>query len=101
MQQILQPPRASVASRLAAPASTWQQPYAGPPATAPVASFPQSAQAQFVTQNAPPNVIASIPEDQRALLMRVIAMTPSQIEQLPPTERATFIQLRQTLGLPT
>lgn len=54
----------------------------------------------------------------KALIMRVITMTPEQINQLPPAERQTYIQLvrhafwflwlpahenfqRATLGVPT
>jgi len=52
----------------------------------------------------PPNLsdtLAAIPEEQKALIMRVITMTPEQIHALPPTERQTYIQLRATLGVPT
>ncbi|KAG6845573.1 hypothetical protein H0H87_007252 [Tephrocybe sp. NHM501043] len=45
--------------------------------------------------------LASIPEEQKALIMRVITMTPEQLNALPPTERQTYIQLRATLGVPT
>lgn len=48
-----------------------------------------------------PDALASIPEEQKAMIMRVIAMTPDQINMLPPTERASIIQLRATLGLPS
>lgn len=37
--------------------------------------------------------LASIPEDQKAMIMRVISMTPEQIGQLPPQERASIVQL--------
>ncbi|KAJ8586137.1 hypothetical protein M405DRAFT_853433 [Rhizopogon salebrosus TDB-379] len=47
-----------------------------------------------------PDALASIPDEQKAMIMRVIAMTPDQINMLPPTERASIIQLRATLGLP-
>lgn len=40
-----------------------------------------------------PDPFASIPEEQRAMIMRVIAMTPEQIGQLPPQERSSIIQL--------
>ncbi|EGN93546.1 hypothetical protein SERLA73DRAFT_156149 [Serpula lacrymans var. lacrymans S7.3] len=48
-----------------------------------------------------PDALAAIPDEQKAMIMRVIAMTPEQIHQLPPTERANIIQLRATLGLPS
>ncbi|KAF9218546.1 hypothetical protein BS17DRAFT_791168 [Gyrodon lividus] len=51
--------------------------------------------------NVLPDVLASIPEEQKAMIMRVIAMTPEQINMLPPTERSGIIQLRTTLGLPS
>jgi len=44
--------------------------------------------------------LAAIPDDQKAMIMRVISMTPEQIGLLPPQERASIIQLRATLGLP-
>ncbi|KAG1846192.1 hypothetical protein DFJ58DRAFT_799352 [Suillus subalutaceus] len=48
-----------------------------------------------------PDALASIPDEQKAMIMRVIAMTSDQINMLPPTERASIIQLRATLGLPS
>ncbi|KAG6864252.1 hypothetical protein C0991_011073 [Blastosporella zonata] len=45
--------------------------------------------------------LSGFPEDQRALLMRVITMTPEELNALPPPERQTYIQLRNTLGVPT
>ncbi|KAI0783337.1 hypothetical protein C8Q75DRAFT_810923 [Abortiporus biennis] len=47
-----------------------------------------------------PPALANIPEDQKAVIMRVIAMTPEEIHRMPPQERASIIQLRTTLGLP-
>ncbi|KAI9566309.1 hypothetical protein HD554DRAFT_1178907 [Boletus coccyginus] len=46
-----------------------------------------------------PDALSSIPEEQKAMIMRVIAMTPEQINMLPAPERAGIIQLRTTLGL--
>jgi cleavage stimulation factor subunit 2 len=37
--------------------------------------------------------LASIPDDQKAMIMRVISMTPEQIALLPPQERASVLQL--------
>ncbi|KAI5119780.1 hypothetical protein M0805_009251 [Coniferiporia weirii] len=45
--------------------------------------------------------LGNIPDDQREMIMRVIAMTPEQVNRLPPQDRAITIQLRATLGLPT
>ncbi|KAF6753214.1 hypothetical protein DFP72DRAFT_426262 [Ephemerocybe angulata] len=52
----------------------------------------------------PPNLaatLAAIPDDQKALVLRVVSMTPEQVHALPPQERATYIQIRSTLGVPT
>ncbi|EIM92403.1 uncharacterized protein STEHIDRAFT_164689 [Stereum hirsutum FP-91666 SS1] len=53
-------------------------------------------------QTAPvlPDAFAAIPEEQRAVIMQVLAMTPEQVALLPPTERANIMQLRASLGLP-
>ncbi|KAF5385157.1 hypothetical protein D9615_000913 [Tricholomella constricta] len=74
----------------------------GAPITAPAPSL--SAPTPPNTSNPNANVtdaLASIPEEQKALIMRVITMTPEQINALPPAERQTYIQLRATLGVPT
>ncbi|KAJ7910244.1 hypothetical protein B0H13DRAFT_2328667 [Mycena leptocephala] len=47
-----------------------------------------------------PDALAAIPEDQRQMIMGVLAMTPEQINQLPPADRANIMQLRATLGFP-
>ncbi|KAL5494599.1 hypothetical protein ACEPAI_60 [Sanghuangporus weigelae] len=62
----------------------------------------QYQQQQQQQQSAPPGLGAfgNIPDDQREMIMRVIAMTPEQIRSLPPQERAITLQLRATLGLP-
>ncbi|KAL5536125.1 hypothetical protein ACEPAF_4230 [Sanghuangporus sanghuang] len=62
----------------------------------------QQQQQQQPQQAAPPSLGAfgNIPDDQREMIMRVIAMTPEQIRSLPPQERAITLQLRATLGLP-
>ena len=44
-----------------------------------------------------PETLASIPDDQKAMIMRVISMTPEQIGLLPPQERASIIQLVRTI----
>ncbi|KAH7886448.1 hypothetical protein F5I97DRAFT_1809457, partial [Phlebopus sp. FC_14] len=48
-----------------------------------------------------PDALAAIPDEQKAMIMRVISMTPEQVSMLPPTERASIVQLRTTLGLPS
>ncbi|KAF5312280.1 hypothetical protein D9619_002441 [Psilocybe cf. subviscida] len=48
-----------------------------------------------------PDALAGIPDEQKALIMRVLSMTPEQINMLPPADRATYIQIRTTLGVPT
>ncbi|KAJ7190209.1 hypothetical protein GGX14DRAFT_580017 [Mycena pura] len=40
-----------------------------------------------------PDVLANIPEDQRQMLMGVLSMTPEQINNLPPADRANILQL--------
>ncbi|PPR01965.1 hypothetical protein CVT26_008747 [Gymnopilus dilepis] len=62
------------------------------------APTPASGQA---TSAALPDSLAGIPDEQKALIMRVISMTPEQINMLPPNERSTYIQIRTTLGVPT
>ncbi|KAJ6607920.1 hypothetical protein B0H10DRAFT_2227357 [Mycena sp. CBHHK59/15] len=47
-----------------------------------------------------PDVLASIPDEQKQMIMGVLAMTPEQINLLPPADRANIIQLRATLGIP-
>ncbi|KAK0477196.1 hypothetical protein EDD18DRAFT_99032 [Armillaria luteobubalina] len=58
-----------------------QQPYAQP----------QPAPAQ------PMDILAAIPDEQKAMIMHVIQMTPEQINALGPTERASVLQLRASL----
>ncbi|KAG9020919.1 hypothetical protein FS837_007756 [Tulasnella sp. UAMH 9824] len=58
-----------------------------PPPTVPRAAPPPAAPAQ-------PNAPANIPEDQKAMLLQILSLTPEQINALPPTERATVQQLR-------
>ncbi|KAJ6473267.1 hypothetical protein C8R45DRAFT_1103829 [Mycena sanguinolenta] len=47
-----------------------------------------------------PDPLAAFPEDQRQMIMGVLAMTPEQINNLPPSDRASIMQLRATLGFP-
>jgi cleavage stimulation factor subunit 2 len=73
-----------------------------PPSTYP--GYPPTYNGQAATP-APSSkltdALANIPDDQKALIMRVLSMTPEQINSLPPTERTTYIQIRATLGIPT
>ncbi|KAF9480077.1 hypothetical protein BDN70DRAFT_920833 [Pholiota conissans] len=62
----------------------------GQPAATPAAPTP-----------ALPDSLSGISDEQKALIMRVLAMTPEQINMLPPADRATYIQIRTTLGVPT
>ncbi|KIJ90967.1 hypothetical protein K443DRAFT_686373 [Laccaria amethystina LaAM-08-1] len=48
-----------------------------------------------------PDTLAAIPDDQKALIMRVLSVTPEQINMLPAAERTTYIQIRTTLSVPT
>ncbi|KAF9055661.1 hypothetical protein BJ165DRAFT_1427813 [Panaeolus papilionaceus] len=61
----------------------------------------QSQTAMPPTPAGLPEALANIPDDQKALIMRVISMTPEQIHALPPAERSTYVQIRTTLGIPT
>ncbi|KAH7914548.1 hypothetical protein BJ138DRAFT_1123440 [Hygrophoropsis aurantiaca] len=67
----------------------------------PSSGYGTPAQPQGFGAGALPDALASIPDDQKAMIMRVISMTPEQINMLPPTERASILQLRATLGLPS
>ncbi|KAL1748968.1 hypothetical protein HDZ31DRAFT_59855 [Schizophyllum fasciatum] len=69
---------------------SYQQP--GPPQPAPQAANPATAGVAAM--------LASIPDEQKALVVQLLSLTPEQIAALPPTERANVIQLRTTLGLP-
>ncbi|KAJ8482773.1 hypothetical protein ONZ45_g14837 [Pleurotus djamor] len=75
-------------------------PYGAPP---PTYSHPPSQPASAPTPAIPglEAIMAAIPDDQKAMIMRVVSMTPEQLSRLPPNERASFNQLRATLGLPT
>ncbi|KAI0715104.1 hypothetical protein C8Q76DRAFT_729650 [Earliella scabrosa] len=47
-----------------------------------------------------PEALAALPEEQKALIMRVIVMSREEVYQMPPAERENIIKLRTTLGLP-
>ncbi|KAG7093618.1 hypothetical protein E1B28_007282 [Marasmius oreades] len=46
-----------------------------------------------------PAILAEIPEEQKAMVIHVLSMTPEMISRLPPQDRANIVQLRSTLGL--
>lgn len=71
-----------------------------PPLHAPAYAAPPAAAAPTPAPGIP-GALASIPEDQKALIMKVISMTRDEIYQLPYDQRNNIIQLRATLGLPT
>ncbi|KAF8643192.1 hypothetical protein AX16_009169 [Volvariella volvacea WC 439] len=72
------------------------QPPTGYPSYPP--SYPPPQQpAPSVTPS--PEILASIPQDQRELLMRVISMSSEEINRLPPSERSTYIQLVRSFYL--
>ncbi|PBK94800.1 hypothetical protein ARMGADRAFT_67042 [Armillaria gallica] len=76
------------------PQQTYSQPpqplYSGYVAQQPYAQ-PQPTPAQ------PMDILAAIPDEQKAMIMHVIQMTPEQINALGPTERASVLQLRASL----
>ncbi|KAF8971936.1 hypothetical protein BDZ97DRAFT_1901557 [Flammula alnicola] len=61
---------------------------------------PASAPPATVTPGLP-DALAGIPEEQKALIMRVLAMTPEQINMLPPADRTTYIQIVSTTFCPS
>ncbi|KAF8322057.1 hypothetical protein DL93DRAFT_2151956 [Clavulina sp. PMI_390] len=46
-------------------------------------------------QNATSALLATLPPEQRNAVMAIIALTPEQLQSLPPEQRAQFMQLRQ------
>ncbi|EKM78405.1 hypothetical protein AGABI1DRAFT_114691 [Agaricus bisporus var. burnettii JB137-S8] len=62
-----------------------------PPAAAPQAPAPPVAAQQ-------PAATPAINENQRAMLMQVLALTPDQISGLPESEKAAIMQLRTQFG---
>ena len=92
------------------PQSSGYQGYPGyppPPAHAPAGYPPMSAygapNVPPVTGGTPlppalPDALANIPEEQKALIYRVLSMTPEQINVLPPHERNTYLQIVSPLS---
>ncbi|RXK36049.1 hypothetical protein M231_06697 [Tremella mesenterica] len=99
------PPTQSAPTYPAVPAQT----YATAPATAqtsypaataqPSYGYPPVQQPTQPTQPALPahlqTALASLPEDQRAMLTQVLQLTPDQINRLDAGQKATIMQLRQ------
>ncbi|KIM38199.1 hypothetical protein M413DRAFT_447950, partial [Hebeloma cylindrosporum] len=75
--------------------------YAGYPGYAAQPPAQAAPPAAGVAAPALPDALAGIPEEQKALIMRVLSMTTEQLNLLPPADRATYIQIRTTLGVPT
>ncbi|KAF9778146.1 hypothetical protein BJ322DRAFT_1114392 [Thelephora terrestris] len=67
-----------------------------PPQLYPLPPVAPRAQVQ-ATMTLPPH-LQNLPEDQKAMLIKVLSMTPEQINMLAPSERASIMQLRATLG---
>ncbi|WVQ77912.1 hypothetical protein IAR50_007618 [Cryptococcus sp. DSM 104548] len=72
------PAPAPVPTPMAAPASAVS-------AVPGMAALPPAAQA----------ALATLPEDQQAMLIQVLSLAPEQINALDPTQRASVVQLRQ------
>ncbi|RDX51988.1 hypothetical protein OH76DRAFT_1400893 [Lentinus brumalis] len=77
-------------------------PQAQPP---PHMQLPHASQPPPVPGPAPavpvlPPALAALPEDQKALIMRVVAMSREEVYQMPPADRENIIKLRTTLNLP-
>ncbi|KAI0375449.1 hypothetical protein BV20DRAFT_960603 [Pilatotrama ljubarskyi] len=48
-----------------------------------------------------PDAFAALPEDQKAVIIRVMQMSREEVYAMPPSERENIIKLRATLGLST
>ncbi|OJT08492.1 hypothetical protein TRAPUB_675 [Trametes pubescens] len=48
-----------------------------------------------------PDAFAGLPEEQKAVILRVMQMSREEVYAMPPSERENIIKLRATLGLPT
>ncbi|KAL0952199.1 hypothetical protein HGRIS_008808 [Hohenbuehelia grisea] len=71
-----------------------------PPHVPPYGHAPPAAPSSAPASNMSDS-LAGMSDEQKAMLTRVISMTPEQISMLPPADRANIIQLRTTLGLPS
>ncbi|CDS00136.1 related to Cleavage stimulation factor [Sporisorium scitamineum] len=74
-------------------------PQARPP-TAPYAQPGYGGQPQGAPANDPAAALAgqNLPEEQKALLMQVLQLTPEQINALPPDQKASIMQLKAQFG---
>ncbi|RPD82093.1 hypothetical protein L226DRAFT_607283 [Lentinus tigrinus ALCF2SS1-7] len=78
----------------------------GPPhAQPPHMQLPHASQPPPVPGPGPaapvlPPALAALPEDQKVLIMRVIAMSREEVYQMPLADRENIIKLRTTLNLP-
>ncbi|KAI0361136.1 hypothetical protein OH77DRAFT_1417345 [Trametes cingulata] len=62
---------------------------------------PQAAAPAPPTGPRLPDAFAALPEDQKAVIIRVMQMSREEVYAMPPNERENIIKLRATLGLPT
>ncbi|KAI1793990.1 hypothetical protein LXA43DRAFT_884852 [Ganoderma leucocontextum] len=76
-------------------------PHAQPPPPLQLPHMSQPTPAAGPSNPQLPDALTGLPEDQKALIMRVIAMTREEVYQMPPADRENIIKLRTTLGLPT
>ncbi|KAJ4468277.1 hypothetical protein J3R30DRAFT_3560550 [Lentinula aciculospora] len=76
-----------------------QQSYNQPtPATYP--QPPPNVYPSYVSStNVNPAILAAIPDDQKAMVIQVLSMTPEQLAVLPPQDRVNIMQLRNTFRL--
>jgi len=74
--------------------------YSGPPgvASVPVGHYNAPPHPQAANQNVAA-ALAAIPENQREVVLKLVNMRPEEIAMLPPTERASVLQLRASLGI--
>ncbi|KAI8981222.1 hypothetical protein BD414DRAFT_492026 [Trametes punicea] len=97
----------------APPSQVAQQPPPNAPHAPPHAPPPPQARMQPPHMQGPtpagapptgprlPDAFSALPEEQKALIMRVMQMSREEIYAMPPNERESIITLRTTLGLPT
>ncbi|ODO08290.1 hypothetical protein L198_00013 [Cryptococcus wingfieldii CBS 7118] len=83
------PPAAHAYGSAPAPPPAAPTPMSAPPPVASgvpgMSALPPAAQA----------ALATLPEDQQAMLIQVLSLAPEQINALDPTQRASVVQLRQ------
>ncbi|TBU34465.1 hypothetical protein BD311DRAFT_746209 [Dichomitus squalens] len=76
-------------------------PHAQPPPHTQLPHMPQPPPAPAPAAPQLPDALTGLPDDQKALIMRVIAMTREEVYAMPPADRENIIKLRTTLGLPS